>query len=265
VDVFATQVPLGIYKIVVPDTAVTPTKLNRHERLFDLVQGDLVEITETSWLEEGGRIRGKYFSAKEGRNLWITISKTSNKKTFARPAYAKNVYRVVKETGVTKSKRNRKKVLYNLAVGTYVNIVETPCLLPEDGNRVRGKMCNGHWITLAVNDSGKGKKTLHYAKTLPLGEYKITQSAGVSKSKDELSSISYTLDVGRIVKIVETVWLEDGGRVRGRLSNGDWITICVTERSKTYAEPVDSSKAGKLLYRSLSPGMLDLPLLHSEL
>jgi hypothetical protein len=241
-----------------------------------------VEIVETARV--GGKVRGRLLEANaailpealEGpeaisEEAWITIQITGSdhQVVLAEPvplgAYVIDVEPGTAVTGVKNFTKDSPQ-LDHLCKGRYVDIVQTGWM--QEGCRVRGRLANGNWLTIRgigrqlippvdENDKNDNQVENDYqivADPVVLGWYLIVWREGVSlcPSKEELSGEpGEHLAHGSFVEIVETRWLEDLERLRGKCADGRWITLekCPIEENFVYIrawsvpEPLEQYRA----------------------
>ena len=138
-------------------------------------------------------------------------------------------------------------------MGTYLNVVQIRRETPQS-ERVKGRLAKGGWISLTNTSNapltqcnGHWSRTPGYwAMPMPLGVYKIlisidtkavTEGAERSTPRSKAAS-GVELEEGRYLEVVETKYLDQEERVRGRLIGGGWVTLVNTCIDQYWASPM---------------------------
>jgi len=220
---FAIPVPVGAYHTTAPLEA-GPGWENR------IRDGEYVEVVQTKYFAEIKSLRGRLH---DGR--WIPILDENCR--WARP-HALGAYRTTADAvGVSDGMGQSSKQWYTLKAGTFLDIVETHFL--EEENKVRGRIAGSQaWVTLVDTRTGST-----WAESPELCEYMTVVHTGVSDCMRKSSARGlYDMVAGIPFHIVETRYVKEDNRVRGRLAGrgldiGNWVSLVNTLDGHHWALP----------------------------
>jgi hypothetical protein len=131
------------------------------------------------------------------------------------------VYRIIGEHGAQLSSglSIQTKLDCRLARGTIVNVVEDIYSLAQ--SRHRGRLQDGRWITISIFEEDGS-----IAELIPTGTYRINAApAQLSTGPSIATKNSNHLAYKTPVNVVELRYVASENRIRGRLDDGQWITV----------------------------------------
>ena len=231
VEVLASPLPLGTYRVEKFAELSIALKM-RSQKGGELLAGDYVDIVETRVLPDDNRVRAKVANGK-----WMSLVDTSF------PVHTKwavplplGTYKLKRLAALGSGVNKVSQTIGELQTGDYVDIIETR-VVPED-QRVRAKIASGQWMSLVDTTDGK-----QWAKSLPLGSYKVTSFVNLQNGIMKSSKVICSLQAGEKVDIIETRVVPEDKRVRAKLTLGLWISLVNTENGSVWAKPWDVAEA----------------------
>lgn len=230
---WATPVQLGAYKITHDGTAIG-SDINHSSTIARLQKGQYVNVADVKIAEHVARVRARLDSGG-----WITlVNYDTGESTWASPVQD-GLYDIVRDVTVneTESLDSLRRVEHGMQViiesGQYVRVVEVKAV--HASARLRGRLAAGGWISLMNLENGENT----WASPVPLGVYRIISKSTVNEGADNRSNFLAEHEEGEYVRIVETKLVAGIARIRGRLSDGGWISLVnLGNRDKTWAIPV---------------------------
>merc|ERR1712232_825604 len=181
---------------------------------------------EAKYVAEDSRVRGRLFSGG-----WISLIETNSSYRWAEPVQV-GAYMIASESARVRSgDMLTSAVLHDLTKGTYIQVVEAKVV---ENRRVRGRLLSGGWINLIDTVSLD-----RWAEPVRLGEYMtVAESARVGTGERLSCDMHADLCKNTCIQIVETKYIAEDERVRGRLSSGGWISLVGTNDGYQWAQYV---------------------------